>query len=89
MTRLDLYLSNLRNYMEVLAAILAVGVAYAMVGLIDENTLLRADIQTMRARACPGSIDGKPFAFLSKADLPKTAPGYIRLTCYYRPGVKS
>jgi hypothetical protein len=62
---------------------------YAGVQLYEDNVILRAQVQTMKARGCPGRLQGKILAGDVWQDVDLSRPKFSTLRCYYQAGVRS
>jgi len=70
-------------------AVVALVAVYALVQYHDDNVALRAEVQAMKSRGCPASVQGRPFIGARYNEIDLSRPRYSTLACYYKAGVQS
>lgn len=82
-------MTRLRNTLTTTLAAVALVAVYAVTQYHQDNVEQRAELQAFKARGCPDSWRGKPFAFSAEDRVNLTRPGTVSLACYYRKGVNT
>ena len=80
---------RLRSLAFTVAVVAALAAVYAVVQIHQDNIALRAEVRTMKARGCPGRLQGKSLAGNVWQEVDLTRPKFSTLRCYYAKGVKS
>ncbi len=81
--------ADLKSWLYPIAVVLALVLVFALVQYHDDNVNLRAEVQAMKSRGCPASIQGRPFIGSQYKEVDLSRPKYATLACYYKTGVKS
>lgn len=80
---------RLRSWAFTVAVVAALVAAYAAVQYHDDNVAQRAELQTLKARGCPGRMQGKILAGNVYQEIDLSRPRFSTLRCYYKVGITS